>query len=342
MSFTIKNSHTGQSFPSDGSASILDAALSAGRAFPYSCRGGSCGTCKAKLISGEITSGPFGETALSAAEKSAGYILLCQAKAQSDLEIDARELASGPPIPIRTLPCRVVQITHLSHDVIELSLKLPQNQSLEYLAGQYIDILLRDGRRRSFSIANPPDPEAGISLHIRRVPNGRFTGHVFDGLRERDLLRFQGPFGTFFLRSESKQPTVLMAGGTGLAPIHAMLEAAHTENDNRLFHLFWGVRAQQDLYQHDELRTWSQEHSNLIYTPVLSEPQADALWNGEKGWVHEAVLRQFPDLSNVSVYASGPPPMIEAARPVFFDHGLSEEHFFCDSFEFGVDTLTNA
>ena len=278
MSFTIKNCHTGQSFPSDGAASILDAALSAGRAFPYSCRGGSCGTCKAKLISGEITSGPFGETALSAAEKSAGYILLCQAKAQSDLEIDARELASGPPIPIRTLPCRVVQITHLSHDVIELSLKLPQNQSLEYLAGQYIDILLRDGRRRSFSIANPPDPEAGITLHIRRVPNGRFTGHVFDGLRERDLLRFQGPFGVFFLHEGSERPAVLMAGGTGLAPIKAMLQAAFQQNDERPFHLFWGVRSQQDLYQHSQLQAWSEKHRNLIYTPVLSEPQTELPW----------------------------------------------------------------
>ena len=339
MSFTIQNSQTGQSFPSDGATSILDAALSAGRAFPYSCRGGSCGTCKAKLISGEIDAGPFGETALSAAEKSAGYILLCQAKAQSDLEIDARELASGPPIPIRTLPCRVVQITHLSHDVIELSLKLPQNQSLEYLAGQYIDILLRDGRRRSFSIANTPDPEAGITLHIRRVPNGRFTGHVFDGLRERDLLRFQGPFGTFFLDEKSERPAVLMAGGTGLAPIKAMLQSAFQQKDERPFHLFWGVRSQQDLYQHSQLQAWSEKHRNLIYTPVLSEPQTAIPWDGETGWVHEAVLRRFPDLSNVALYTSGPPPMIAAAKPVFFQHGLSDEHFFYDSFEFGADTL---
>ena len=339
MSFTINNRNTGHCFDSDGSEPILDSALKAGRVFPYSCRGGSCGTCKAKLLSGDVDPGLFGETALTEAEKSAGYILLCQSRAKTDLVIDARELATGPPLAIRTLPCRVVTITHLAHDVVELALKLPQNQHLEFLAGQYIDILLRDGRRRSFSIANRPEPELGITLHIRRVPDGRFTAHVFNTLRERDLLRFQGPFGTFFLREESQRPAILMAGGTGLAPIKAMLEEAFANNQERSFHLFWGVRAARDLYQHEALQTWTKQHHNLTYTPVLSEPSPDDHWSGETGWVHQSVVRRFPDLSQIQVYASGPPPMIDAARPSFLKQGLSEDNFFYDSFEFAADTL---
>ena len=220
-----------------------------------------------------------------------------------------------------------------------LQLKLPEGKALEYLAGQYIDILLRDGRRRSFSIANRPQVGNNLELHVRLVPNGRFTGHVFNGLKERELLRFQGPFVTFFLRPESTGPAILMAGGTGLAPIKAILEEAFHQGIDRMFHLFWGVRAKRDLYLHDQLLNLARDHANLRYVPVLSEPVAGDDWQGESGWVHEVVLKQFPDLGDLEVYASGPPPMIEATRTAFALNGLSEASLFYDSFEFGADVI---
>ena len=339
MAFTITNQNSAETFEADASESVLDAALRQGRVFPYSCRSGSCGTCKAKLVSGEVDSGKFTDAALSAQEQNQGQILLCQSKALSDLTIEARELAGGVALEIRTLPCRVIELSKLAHDVMGLQLKLPEGKTLEYLAGQYIDILLRDGRRRSFSIANRPEAGSNLELHVRQVPNGGFTGHVFEGLKERELLRFQGPFGTFFLRPDSTGPVILMAGGTGLAPIKAILEEAIHQGIDRRFHLFWGVRARHDLYLHDQLLGLSHEHANLDYVPVLSEPAADDSWTGETGWVHESVLRQFPNLKDLEVYASGPPPMIDAARTAFAANGLSETRLFYDSFEFGADVI---
>ncbi|MDP6393709.1 MAG: CDP-6-deoxy-delta-3,4-glucoseen reductase [Arenicellales bacterium] len=339
MAFTITNQNSGETFEAESSESILDAALRQGRVFPYSCRSGSCGTCKAKLVSGEVDPGQFTEAALTRQEQSQGHTLLCQSRPLSDLTIEARELAGGVALQIRTLPCRVIELATLAHDVMGLQLKLPEGKALEYLAGQYIDILLRDGRRRSFSIANRPQVGNNLELHVRLVPNGRFTGHVFNGLKERELLRFQGPFGTFFLRPESTGPAILMAGGTGLAPIKAILEEAFHQGIDRMFHLFWGARAKRDLYLHDQLLNLARDHANLRYVPVLSEPVAGDDWQGESGWVHEVVLKQFPDLGDLEVYASGPPPMIEATRTAFALNGLSEASLFYDSFEFGADVI---
>lgn len=240
---------------------------------------------------------------------------------------------------IRTLPCRVSSLEKASHDVMLLGLKLPQNQKFEYLPGQYIDILLRDGRRRSFSIANAATDGEDLQLHIRLVPDGHFTEQVFTNMNVRDLLRFQGPLGTFFLRENESKPVILIAGGTGLAPIKAMLEKAFAQNSTRPFHLFWGVRSQTDLYFHAQIKAWLQVHSNLNYTPVLSEPKSAESWKGKIGLVHEAVLESYPDLSTVEVYASGPPPMIEAIKESFSKHGLLSERFFFDSFEFATNIL---
>ena len=328
---------SGHEFLTEDKETILAAALRNGIVLPYSCRNGACGTCKGKLLSGTVDYGVYEERALSNEEKAAGKALFCQALPMEDVVIEARELTVGKDIVIKILPCRVVNTNKLAHDVMGLQLKLPQNQHLNYLAGQYIDILLPGGKRRSFSLARPPQNDEFLELQIRHVRGGRFTGHVFDTLKEKDLLRFQGPFGIFYLREDSHLPIILMAGGTGFSPIKAIIEHAFATNITRPMHLFWGVRAKRDLYMHKLAREWVQAHANFRYTPVLSESRAEDQWQGRIGWVHEAVVQDYPDLSRHEIYAAGPPPMIVAGRTLFLSHGLDPEHFYSDSFEFSHD-----
>jgi len=317
---------------------ILDAALRQGVVLPYSCRAGTCSTCKGRVISGEVALGEYQKEALPDRERDHGYALLCQARALSDLEVEAREVSAAEDIEIKQLPCRVVGLAPLAHDVMEVRIMLPRNQRFAYLPGQYIDLLTRDGRRRSFSIANWPAEDGILELHVRRVPDGYLTSYVFDGMRERDLLRFQGPLGTFFLRNGTDtRPAILVAGGTGFAPIKAMVEQALEEGITRPMHLFWGVRSLRDLYMRELAESWQRDHDHFRFTPVLSEPGDADAWTGDTGWVHEAVVRYYPDLSACQVYASGPPPMIEALRHLFPDHGLAEDQLFFDSFEFAYD-----
>jgi len=337
MAFQVTNQKTGNAFSVEEAETVLEAAMRQSRVFSYSCRSGSCGSCKARLISGEVDPGKYTAGALSDSEKAAGNVLLCQARPQSDIVIEANELPPGTAMTIRTLPCRVVSLEKASHDVMLVQLKLPQNQKFEYLPGQYIDILLRDGRRRSFSIANAAADGEDLQLHVRLVPDGHFTGQVFTTLKARDLLRFQGPLGTFFLRDDEPRPAIMVGGGTGLAPLKAILDVALGKYPDRTFHLFWGVRSGEDLYFDDEIRRWLNAHPNLSYTPVLSEPKAADGWGGQTGFVHEAVLHQYPDLDRFEVYASGPPPMIEALKTTFAAHGLAQERLFFDSFEFTAD-----
>ncbi|KAA3626260.1 MAG: CDP-6-deoxy-delta-3,4-glucoseen reductase [Proteobacteria bacterium] len=274
---------------------------------------------------------------MSEGELRRGDVLLCQARPLSNVEIEATELAASAEIQIKMLPCRVSRMEKVAHDVMVLNLKLPASQRFDYLAGQYIDIIMRDGRRRSFSMANRPQPGQELELHVRHVPNGYFSSRVFDSMKEKDLLRFQGPFGTFFLREDSDRPAILVAGGTGLAPIKALLEQALHNAVPRTFHLFWGVRQRRDLYFHDLVQALAEAHDNVTYTPVLSETDASGEWSGESGFVHEAVLRHYDDLSSHEVYACGPPVMIDAAREQFIPRGLDPERLFYDSFESAVD-----
>lgn len=336
MSFTVTNRKTGTTFSVKEDETILDAGLANSTVFPYSCRGGTCGTCKARLVQGRIHHA-HPPAALSAEELEQGYVLLCQAVPETDVEIEATELAASAEIRIKILPCRVSAMDKAAHDVMILHLKLPANQQFDYLAGQYIDILLRDGRRRSFSMASRPQFGQELELHVRHVPGGQFSSRVFESMKVKDLLRFQGPFGTFFLRQDNDLPAILMAGGTGLAPVKALLEQALHDGSARRFHLFWGVRQRRDLYLDDTMAEWAARHANLDYTPVLSEPQADDDWRGETGFVHEAVLARYPDLAGHEVYACGPPVMIDAARTRFPAHGLDPSRLYYDSFEFAVD-----
>nr|HQC72768.1 FAD-binding oxidoreductase [Candidatus Competibacteraceae bacterium] len=270
----------------------------------------------------------------SAAEQAAGKVLLCQAYPCSDLVIAAREVKSSGDIRARLPPCRVERRELLAPDVMRLYLKLPSTERLQFLAGQYVDILLADGRRRGFSLANPPHADELLELHVRHVPGGFFTGFVFERMKDKALLRFQGPLGTFFLREDSPRPIILVGGGTGFAPLKGMLEHAFHVGLQRSLHLYWGARARVDLYLDELPRQWAAQHAHFRYTPVLSEPDAGEDWPGRSGWVHEAVAADYPDLSGYDVYMSGPPAMIEAAKPVFAARGLPAEQLFYDAFDF--------
>ena len=337
MSFKVLIQSSGHEFTVEESETILDGALRAGFTLSYNCRNGACGTCKGRVLSGSVNYGDVYPATLTEADKSEGLALFCQATAREDLVIEAEEIDAVRDIPIRIAPCRVTRMEQLAQDVMGLSLVMPKNQRLQYLAGQYIDILLKDGRRRSFSIANAPHNDETLELQIRHVPGGFFTGHVFEKMKEKDLLRFRGPLGTFFLREDSTRPIIMVAGGTGLAPIQAMLEHIFHSNIKRPVHLFWGARSKNDLYRDTLLSSWSGEHNNFQYTPVLSEPEDEDQWTGKTGWVHDAVLEQYPDLGNHEVYASGPPVMIESIKKSFFEKGLQQEFLYYDSFEYTTE-----
>lgn len=336
--YTIRIQASGREFTVTEGETVLAGALRHGVVLPYSCRSGTCGTCKGKVVSGAVDYGVYEDKALTPAERAAGKALFCQARPLGDLVIDAREIAAAADVEIKTLPCRVIKMERAADDVMVLSLKLPQQERFRFLAGQYIDILLRDGSRRSFSLANAPQQDDVIDIHVRRVPDGKFTGHVFTGLKEKDLLRFRGPLGTFFLRADDAPqadvPALLIAGGTGFAPIKSMVEDAQARGIKRPLHFYWGARGPQDLYMHDLALRWQRELPDFRYTPVLSDAGGAHAWNGRTGWVHEAVMADYSSLQGVAVYASGPPPMIEAIRTHFPPRGLDPQRLYYDSFEF--------
>jgi CDP-4-dehydro-6-deoxyglucose reductase len=326
---------SGHEFQVAENESVLDAELrEKGSVLPYGCRNGTCGSCMGTILSGEVSYPDGRPPALSEREQAEGKALLCQARPRSDLVIEAREIKAGQDIAVRTLPCRVERRELLAPDVMRLFLKLPNTERLQFLAGQYVDILLADGRRRGFSLANPPHADDFLELHVRHVPGGFFTGYVFERMKDKALLRFQGPLGTFFLREDSPRPILLIGGGTGFAPLKGMLEHAFHIGLDRPLHLYWGARARADLYLDELPRRWEEEYPNFRYTPVLSEPRPEDSWEGRTGWVHEAIAADYPDLSGYDVYMSGPPPMIDAAKPNFAARGLPAEQLFYDSFEF--------
>jgi CDP-4-dehydro-6-deoxyglucose reductase len=339
MSFQVSIEHSGHRFPVSAGQTVLEAALEHGIGLPYGCRNGACGSCIARLVSGSMHY-PDGEPAALEGHSGDNPVVLCKACPDSDLVIAVREVRTEPDISIKMLPARAEHLERLSHDVMQVMLKLPDNERLQFLAGQYIEFILKDGRRRAFSIANPPHRDAVLELHIRHVPGGSFTGHVFDEMKDRALVRIEGPLGSFYLREESTRPIIMMAGGTGFAPLKGMLEHAFYIGLDRPIHLFWGARTRHDLYMDDLPREWSREHPQFRYTPVLSHPHEDATsWEGETGTVNEAVLRAYPQLDGFDIYMSGPPAMIDAATPQFAAHGAQLEHMYSDAFEFAQDVL---
>ena len=335
MSFTITNQRNGVQFDARPDESILDAALRDNRIYPYGCRSGVCGACKCSLVSGSVDYGNHEDFALSEDEKAAGKLLICQAIALEDVVIDADEVMTGENIQIKMLPCRIGRMELLAEDVMRLYLTLPRSQDFNFIPGQYIDLLMKDGQRRSFSIASQPEQirDDGLELHIRLVPDGQFTPRVFKGIKERDLLRLEGPFGTYFLQSEPDRRVIMVAGGTGFAPIKGLIEAAMAEDPDRHIHLFWGARDRQDLYLDALPSEWVTRYPNFRYTPVLSESTSDS-WQGATGFVHEAVIAAYEDFSAFDVYASGPPVMVDAVRDSLSNRGMSIQSFHFDAFDF--------
>lgn len=330
MAYKITNQRTGHHFTAKAGETVLDAAIRQGISLSYGCRSGLCGRCAGRLLQGSVDYADSLPEALDAQEP--GQVIFCQALPTSDLIIDAHEIEAVSEIPIKRLPGKVAKIERLADDVIRLYIKLPEGERLQFLAGQYLDIIVNDKDRRAFSIANAPHDDDFIELHIRRVDNGGFSHFVFEQLQEKALIRFEAPLGTFFLREDSPQPMIFMAGGTGFAPIKGIIEHAFAEGIDRPMHLYWGVRKQCDLYMHELPAKWAREHQNFSYTPVLSS--ADEAWQGRKGPVHHAILQDYQDLSGHDIYASGPPIMVNDGFKDFSQHGLSQNNYFSDAFEF--------
>lgn len=339
---TIKPSDHSFACPDD--ETVLAAAMAADLMIPYGCRNGACGTCKGKILEGRVDYGVHQAATLTEEERRAGLALFCCAKPETDLVVEIKEVRRAGDIRIRKLPCRIEAIDKPAHDVAIVRIKLPANERLQFLAGQYIDVLLKDGHRRSFSLANPPHDDALLELHVRHVPGGFFSDQLFNQFKGREILRFEGPLGNFFLREESDKPIVFVAGGTGFAPIKGVIEHAlhHGIERRRPIVLYWGVRAQRDLYLPELPGRWQSEHAgDFTFIPVLSEPAPDEAWPGRTGFVHQAVLDDFADLSGYQVYACGGPAMIDVARKAFTQtRGLPPEEFFADSFTYAAPSET--
>lgn len=333
MKYQVTLTPSGHQFTVKEGESILTAALDYGITIPYGCRGGRCGSCKGRVLSGEI-SYLDKPTGISEEEMADGEALFCKATAKSDLVIEVSEILDINQIrPIR-IPCKVHALEQLSHDVMRMLLKLPDNRRVPFFAGQYLDIIQEHGERRSFSIANAPHDNEFIELHIRNVVGGEFTQYIFSQMKEKEVLRIEMPLGNFFLRDNSPRPIIMMGGGTGFAPLKGMLEHAFHIQLERPIHLFWGVRALRDLYMPDLPRHWTHLHPLFRFTPVLSEPAPEDHWQGKTGFVHETVLKEYPDLSGFDVYMSGPPAMVYSARDAFLEAGLPMDQAFSDAFEF--------
>ncbi len=329
---------SGHQFDVGDDESVLAAARRAGYALPYSCLSGLCGSCRARVIAGECRHGEEAR-ALSADERARGDVLLCQAHPSTDLTIAVREVPSVADLPRRMLSLKIVAKDLLAPDVLRVRLKPPKGEPFRWLAGQYLDVLLSEGKRRAFSIANAPEDAGLIELHVRRVPGGGFTQQLFEAYPIGSLLRVEGPLGTFVPREDSERAMIFMAGGTGFAPVKAIIEHFLHLGSARPMHLYWGARQEADLYLPGLPALWSARHSAFAYTAVLSEPDAGEAARFRHGAVHEVVLADFPQLVDFDVYMSGPPPMIEAARRAFNAAGLPEDRLYYDSFEYAPEVI---
>ena len=342
MSFQITVEPSGRTFSADSSETLLAAGIRQGIGLAYGCKDGACGSCKCKKISGTVVHREHQAKALSADEEAQGLILTCCSTAQSDLVLESRQVTEAGSFPIKKMPVRVVSLEKKSHDVMSIIMQLPATDVMQFHAGQYVEFLLRDGSRRSYSMGNAPhtlDPAAPkVELHIRHMPGGKFTDVVFSTMKEKDILRIEGPYGSFYLREDSQAPMILLASGTGFAPIKALIEHMQHKGITRPATLYWGGRRPSDLYMND----WVEEHvkamPNLTYVPVVSDALAEDAWLGRTGFVHQAVLQDHPDLSGFQVYACGAPIVVDSARADYLGKaGLPEEAFFADSFTTEAD-----
>jgi CDP-4-dehydro-6-deoxyglucose reductase len=336
MSFQISVQPSGRQFEVQAGETILAAGIRQGIGLPYGCKDGACGSCKCKKISGTVTHGAHQSKALSADEEAAGMVLTCCAQVDSDVVLESRQVTEAGAFVVRKFPVRVISLEKKSDDVMVVQLQLPANDSFQYHAGQYVEFLLRDGARRSYSMANAP--ASTMELHIRHMPGGKFTDHVFGAMKEKEILRIEGPFGSFYLREESTKPIVFLASGTGFAPIKAIIEHMKLKNIQRPAALYWGGRRPADLYLTDWLHMQLADLPNLKFVPVVSDALPQDQWTGRTGFVHQAVLQDLPDLSGHQVYACGAPVVVDSARRDFVAQArLPEDEFFADAFTSEAD-----
>ena len=329
---------------------MLAAGIRQGIGLPYGCKDGACGSCKCKKISGDVKHGPHQSKALSAREEADGFVLTCCGFPHSDVVLESRQVALAGAFPIRKMPSRVMWLEKKSHDVMLVRLQLPANEPFNYHPGQYIEFILRDGARRSYSMATAPQtlvkddgnglmvPANMIELHIRHLPGGKFTDHVFGAMKDKEILRVEGPYGSFYLREESDKPIILLASGTGFSPIKAVIEHMQLKGITRPATLYWGGRRPADLYLDAWVKTKLTEMPSLAYVPVISDALQEDAWVGRTGFVHAAVVQDHPDLSGHQVYACGAPIVVDSARAAYTTQcGLSEDDFYADAFTTEAD-----
>jgi CDP-4-dehydro-6-deoxyglucose reductase len=337
MSYQITIQPSGHVYDAKAYETVLESAIEAGFNIPYGCRNGACGSCKGTILSGEVDYGDYARSALSEDEKEQGKALFCCARPLSDLTIECREIIVGT-IPPRILPARVEGKKQLSHDVMALYLKLPSSEHLQFLAGQYIEFLLKDGKRRAFSLSNAPHADNLLEFHLRLIPGGVFTEYVFNEMPDKAIMRFEGPFGSFYYRDNSQKPMIMVAGGTGFAPIKGIVEHMLHHNIKRDIVIYWGARALEDLYMPELPQAWAEQYEHIKFIPVLSDAKPEDQWQGRTGLVHQAVLDDISDLSNFEVYCCGAPAMVEVAHASFQQAGLPEDAFYSDAFNYAKPT----
>jgi CDP-4-dehydro-6-deoxyglucose reductase, E3 len=348
MSFQITVEPSGRQFSVAPDQTILAAGINQGVGMPYGCKDGACGSCKCKKLSGSVTHGAHQSKALSAEEEQAGYVLTCCATPTSDVVLESKQVTSADAFPIKKMPSRVMALEKLSPDVMQVKLQLPANDVVQYHAGQYIEFILRDGSRRAYSMANAPShlmvtlpgaaaPAPVIELHIRHMPGGKFTDHVFGAMKEKEIQRVEGPFGSFYLR-ESDKPIVMLASGTGFAPIKALIEHMQFKGISRETVLYWGGRRPQDLYMDAWVKERCAEMPHLKYVPVVSDALPEDAWTGRTGFVHQAAVDDLPNMAGYQVYACGAPIVVESAQADFVGKcGLLLDEFYADSFTTEAD-----
>ena len=346
MSFNVTVQPSGRAFVANADEALLAAAIRQGIGLPYGCKDGACGSCKCKMVEGSVTHGPHQLKALSPEEEANGFILTCCGVAHSDIVIESRQVTDESAYPIKKMPARVASLARASHDVMLVRLQLPAGEPFKYHAGQYVEFLLAGNLRRAYSMGNAPHTQVetpGIELHIRHMPGGVFTEQVFGSMKEKAILRIEGPYGSFFLREDSSKPMVLVASGTGFAPIKALIEHMQFKGITRPAVLYWGGRRPADLYMHDWVLAKVAEMPNLTYVPVISDALPEDHWSGRSGFVHKAVLQDLPDLSAYQVYACGAPIVVDSARTDYSAlAGLPPEEFYADSFTTEADKADKA
>lgn len=332
---------SGRAYAALAGETLLGAAIRSGVGLPYGCKDGACGSCKCRKLSGSVVHGEHQSKALTPEEADAGFVLTCCAQPLTDVVLESRQVTDESAYPVKKMPVRVSTLTRASHDVMVVRLQLPAADTFRYHAGQYVEFILKDGARRAYSMACAPHTQEeapGIELHIRHMPGGRFTDHVFGAMKEKEILRVEGPFGSFFLREDSTKPIILLASGTGFAPVKALIEHLRFKGIDRPATLYWGGRRPADLYMDAWVRERLADMPQLRYVPVVSNALPEDGWTGRTGFVHQAVMDDHTDLSGHQVYACGAPVVVESARKAYSaERGLPPEEFYADAFTSEAD-----